>query len=42
MSPDGNTPIKGDILIVDDDLPCLRTLSSMLAAEGYEVRAVSS
>ena len=31
---------KGDILIVDDDLPSLNTLSSMLTAEGYEVRGV--
>ena len=31
---------KGDILIVDDDLPSLNTLSLMLTAEGYEVRGV--
>jgi PAS domain S-box-containing protein len=31
---------KGDILIVDDDLPSLSTLSSMLTTEGYEVRGV--
>ena len=31
---------KGDILIVDDDLPSLNTLSSMLTTEGYEVRGV--
>jgi formate hydrogenlyase transcriptional activator len=31
---------KGDILIVDDDLASFRTLSSMLTAEGYEVRGV--
>ena len=30
----------GDILIVDDDRPSLSTLSSMLTAEGYEVRDV--
>ena len=29
---------KGDILIVDDDLPSLNTLSSMLTTEGYDVR----
>lgn len=40
MNPDNNTPVKGDILIVDDDLPTLNTLSSMLTAEGYEVRDV--
>jgi len=31
---------KGDILIVDDDLPSLKTLSSILITEGYEVRCV--
>jgi signal transduction histidine kinase len=31
---------KGDILIVDDDLASFRSLSSMLTAEGYEVRGV--
>jgi PAS domain S-box-containing protein len=31
---------KGDILVVDDDLPSLNTLSSMLTMEGYEVRGV--
>jgi len=40
MNQDNNTPVKGDILIVDDDLPSLNTLSSMLTAEGYEVRGV--
>jgi len=40
MNPDNNTPLKGDILIVDDDLPSLNTLSSMLTTEGYEVRGV--
>ncbi len=30
--------IKGDILIVDDTLPNLQTLSSLLAEQGYEVR----
>ena len=40
MNPDNDTPAKGDILIVDDDLPSLSTLSSMLTTEGYEVRGV--
>lgn len=40
MNPDNDTPAKGDILIVDDDLPSLNTLSSMLTTEGYEVRGV--
>jgi len=31
---------RGDILIVDDDLPSLNTLSSMLTNQGYEVRGV--
>ena len=31
---------KGDILIVDDDLASLSALSSMLTAQGYEVRGV--
>jgi len=31
---------RGDILIVDDDLPGLNTLSSMLTNQGYEVRGV--
>ena len=31
---------RGDILIVDDDLSSLNILSSMLTAEGYEVRGV--
>ena len=35
MNPDNKTPAKGDILIVDDDLPSLDTLSSMLTAEGF-------
>jgi DNA-binding NtrC family response regulator len=29
---------KGDILIVDNEMPSLRVLSEMLIAEGYEVR----
>lgn len=33
-------PSKGDILIVDDTLPNLRLLSSMLTEHGYEVRGV--
>ena len=40
MNHDSNTPVKGDILIVDDDLPSLNTLSSMLTTEVYEVRGV--
>ncbi len=40
MDFDNNTPAKGDILIVDDDLSNLNTLSSMLTTEGYEVRGV--
>ncbi len=40
MNQDNNTPVKGDILIVDDDLPSLSTPSSMLTTEGYEVRDV--
>ncbi len=31
---------RGDVLIVDDDLPSLNTLSSMLTNQGYEVRGV--
>lgn len=31
--------IKGDLLIVDDDLPGLRLLSNLLADHGYEVRS---
>lgn len=31
---------KGDILIVDDTLPNLRLLSTMLMEQGYEVRGV--
>jgi signal transduction histidine kinase len=34
-----SSEIKGDILIVDDDLPGLRLLSSLLAEQGYEVRS---
>ena len=30
--------IKGDILIVDDDLPSVRLLSNLLAAHGFDVR----
>jgi len=40
MNQNDNTPVKGDILIVDDDLPILNTLSSMLTTEEYEVRGV--
>jgi signal transduction histidine kinase/DNA-binding response OmpR family regulator len=31
--------IKGDILVVDDDLPSLRLLSGILAEQGYQVRS---
>ena len=31
--------IKGDILVVDDDLPSLRVLSSLLMEHGYQVRS---
>jgi len=34
------TSSKGDILIVDDTLPNLRVLSTMLTEYGYEVRGV--
>lgn len=34
------TATKGDILIVDDTLPNLRLLSTMLTENGYEVRGV--
>lgn len=34
-----SSEIKGDILIVDDDLPGLRLLSNLLAEHGYEVRS---
>ncbi len=30
--------IAGDILIVDDDMPSLQSLSNMLVEQGYEVR----
>ena len=40
INQDNNTLVKGDIFIVDDDLPSLSTLSSMLTTEGYEVRGV--
>jgi PleD family two-component response regulator len=40
MNPDNKTPVKGDIPIVDDDLPSLSTLSSMLIEDRYEVRRV--
>jgi signal transduction histidine kinase len=41
----GNTDldqVKGDILIVDDALPSLRTLSTMLTEQEYEVRGVTN
>jgi signal transduction histidine kinase len=34
--------VKGDILIVDDALPSLRTLSTMLTEQGYQVRGVTN
>jgi signal transduction histidine kinase len=34
-----SSEIKGDILVVDDDLPGLRLLSNLLAEHGYEVRS---
>src|SRR5208337_1886309 len=30
--------VKGDLLIVDDDLSALQTLEALLSREGYEVR----
>ncbi len=41
MNQDSNTPVKGDILVVDDDPSSLSALSSMLTVEGYEVRGVT-
>ena len=38
MSDNESTKAKGDILVVDDDLPGMCTLSEMLTAEGYNVR----
>ncbi len=35
---DAETPIAGDILIVDDTPANLRLLSDMLVAQGYKVR----
>jgi len=34
-----SSDIKGDVLIVDDDLASLRLLSNLLAEHGYEVRS---
>jgi PAS domain S-box-containing protein len=42
MNSEDNTPVKGDILIVEDDLQSLQTLSNMLSREGYDVRGVSN
>lgn len=39
MSQMVSSDIKGDILIVDDDLASLRLLSNLLAEHGYEVRS---
>jgi CheY-like chemotaxis protein len=38
MNQDNSTPVKGDILVVDDDMLSLQTLSRMLEQQGYEVR----
>ena len=38
MNQDNNAPVKGDILVVDDDMLSLQTLSRMLEQQGYEVR----
>jgi len=38
MSEPEKLQLKGVVLIVDDDLPSLRTLSALLREEGYEVR----
>jgi signal transduction histidine kinase len=42
MSTTDLDPIKGDILVVDDTLPSLRTLSTMLTEQGYQVRGVTN
>ena len=34
-----SSEIKGDLLIVDDDLPNLRVLSNLLSEQGYQVRS---
>jgi signal transduction histidine kinase len=39
MVQTSSSEIKGDILVVDDDLPGLRLLSNLLAERGYEVRS---
>lgn len=39
MIQTGSNEIKGDVLIVDDDLPSLRLLSDLLAGHGYQVRS---
>lgn len=43
MSPptEGST-VKGDVMIVDDTLPNLRLLSTMLTEKGYKVRGVTN
>ncbi|MBW1769382.1 MAG: response regulator, partial [Deltaproteobacteria bacterium] len=38
MNHDSSTPVKGDILIVGDELPDLQLLSGMLREYGYETR----
>ncbi len=39
MSDERQAQIKGDILVVDDDLPSRQALSALLADHGYEVRS---
>ena len=39
MNPSRQDASKGDILIIDDDLSRIATLSSMLIKEGYAVRS---
>ena len=38
MSVSSDRPVRADILIVDDTLPNLRLLNSMLVSSGYQVR----
>jgi DNA-binding response OmpR family regulator len=38
MDFDNDTPVRGDILIIDDEMPNLRVFSDILTAEGHEVR----
>lgn len=39
MIPPTTIPDEDDLLVVDDDLPSLRALSSLLKEEGYQVRS---